>query len=224
MKLAFTLPTRSLFWVVLLALLASCVRNESSQVYAITEVQKPLVSQLANQILYANLKTIDLQILAKNFERVIKQGEMEVVTAVVKDTKLLDNEVSKTVSHPNLYDLHDVFRYCLLNFENTEPETLKSLSGISALIHPTTFKLIEAFQFYHADNETRLIAFYFYTDKARYYVAFNFSWEIHQVPLPYGFMASTKVSIWESDIRTVNTFVTQQALVIRPYTAIVIRV
>jgi len=56
------------------------------------------------------------------------------------------------------------------------------------------------------------------------YVVFNFSYDTHEVPLPFGFMASTKVRVWRTDDMQVREFVTRHALSIRPFTAMVILV
>jgi hypothetical protein len=56
----------------------------------------------------------------------------------------------------------------------------------------------------------------------RAFIAFNFSFDTHELPLPFGFMASTKVRMWQSDATKIQTFVTSQALTIRPYTAVIV--
>jgi hypothetical protein len=76
---------------------------------------------------------------------------------------------------------------------------------------------------YEADNERRLLAFRTKTSAGEAaYIVYNFSFDIHEVPLPFGFMTSTKVTLWQSDTANVTTFVTDAPLMISPYSAVII--
>jgi|GEM_PF-1467090 len=75
---------------------------------------------------------------------------------------------------------------------------------------------------YTASEEFSLFAYQRTLGNTRAFVAFNFSFDTVEVPLPFGFMTSTKITMWQSDSPKATTFVTSQALMIRPYTAVII--
>jgi hypothetical protein len=77
-------------------------------------------------------------------------------------------------------------------------------------------------EIYEADNVSGLFAYKRTQGTTRAFIAFNFSFDQHELPLPFGFMASTKVTMWQSDSTDIQTFVTSQALTIRPYTAVIV--
>ncbi|OJF69987.1 hypothetical protein BK026_15060 [Alteromonas sp. V450] len=100
-----------------------------------------------------------------------------------------------------------------------------------ALQKNTALELTEAlkadaagtFNVYHLDEIKQLLAFSVTTEKRRIYVAVNLSYDTHEMPLPLGFMASTKVKLWKSDAGELSEFVTQGSLSIAAFsTALVI--
>ena len=95
----------------------------------------------------------------------------------------------------------------------------------------TALELIEAlksdvvgtFDVYHTDEMRQLLAFSVTTEERRIYAAVNLSYDTHEMPLPLGFMASTKVKLWKSDAGELSEFVTQGPLSIAAFsTALVI--
>jgi glycosidase len=96
---------------------------------------------------------------------------------------------------------------------------LQSLSEL-ALRYPAFHK--GRIEIYAADNDRRLFAFSRTYQKTRVYVATNLSFETHEMPLPFGFMSSTKVVMWESDNIAIREFVTQSAISILPFTTAII--
>ena len=77
-------------------------------------------------------------------------------------------------------------------------------------------------EIYAADNEKKLLAFSRIYKKTRVFIAVNLSFETHEMPLPFGFMSSTKVLMWESDNIQIREFVTQSGISILPYTSAII--
>ena len=77
--------------------------------------------------------------------------------------------------------------------------------------------------YYHADDDNQVLA-YARTNEAgeRIYVAFNMDFKVQPMPLPLGFMADTKVKLWQSDAPDIREFVTQQPISMRPFTASVV--
>ncbi len=49
-------------------------------------------------------------------------------------------------------------------------------------------------------------------------IAYNLSFDVHEMPLPFGFMSSTKVTMWQSDAPKKRSFVTNSTHIIHPYT------
>ena len=82
---------------------------------------------------------------------------------------------------------------------------------------------VGAFDVYHTDEISQLLAFSVKTEERRIYAAVNLSYDTHEMPLPLGFMASTKVKLWKSDAGELSEFVTQGTLSIAAFsTALVI--
>jgi len=102
------------------------------------------------------------------------------------------------------------------------PQWRAYLKSLQALIDE--YKVLQrgAIEIYEADNQRQLFAYRLTSSDARAFVAFNFSFDLQQMPLPFGFMASTKISLWQSDMDEVQTFVTSQPLMIRPFTAMIV--
>lgn len=83
--------------------------------------------------------------------------------------------------------------------------------------------VVGAFDVYHTDEMRQLLAFSVTTEERRIYAAVNLSYDTHEMPLPLGFMASTKVKLWKSDAVELSEFVTQGPLSIAAFsTALVI--
>lgn len=98
-------------------------------------------------------------------------------------------------------------------------EYLQSLSKL-AQMYPAFHK--GRTEIYAADNEKKLLAFSRIYKKTRVFIAVNLSFETHEIPLPFGFMSSTKVLMWESDNIQIREFVTQSGISILPYTSAII--
>lgn len=95
-------------------------------------------------------------------------------------------------------------------------ESLQSLHNTHQVLRSTNIDI------YEASDDTQLFAYQMRINDKRAYVAYNFSFDIHTMPLPFGFMASTKVLMWQSDAQGIDQFVTSTALMIRPLTAVII--
>ncbi|MBF7073341.1 hypothetical protein ISG33_08030 [Glaciecola sp. MH2013] len=117
--------------------------------------------------------------------------------------------------HAHLYTL------CATCFEQElqHSELLASLEKLSQDFPNLHLGKLRA---YYANNDEKLLAYSIKSDKQRIYVAFNFSFDLQEVPLPFGFMSSTKVSLWQSDSENITSFVTQSPLMIGPFTAVII--
>ncbi|MGB3726326.1 MAG: hypothetical protein WA981_11210 [Glaciecola sp.] len=94
--------------------------------------------------------------------------------------------------------------------------------SLQALHNAHNILLSHAIEIYEASDDTQLFAYQMRINDKRAYVAYNFSFDIHTMPLPFGFMASTKVLMWQSDAQGVDEFVTSTPLMIRPLTAVII--
>jgi len=75
---------------------------------------------------------------------------------------------------------------------------------------------------YATDQVSQLLAYELRRDDNRAYVIFNFSYDVHTIPLPFGFMSSTKIKLWQSDNPTIREFVTRSQLSIRPFSSAII--
>jgi hypothetical protein len=80
------------------------------------------------------------------------------------------------------------------------------------------------FSVYEANEDLALLAYSLIYKNQRAFVAFNFSYDNHEMPLPFGFMTSTKVTFWQSDVLLAETFVTSNPLRIRPFTVAIVLV
>ncbi len=97
-------------------------------------------------------------------------------------------------------------------------------SGLAELSQDYPVLVQGNFQIYAADNAIGVLAYSRRNDQKRAYIAYNLSFDVHEMPLPFGFMSSTKVSLWESDVGQLRTFVTSSPLLIRPLTAVIVLV
>ena len=75
---------------------------------------------------------------------------------------------------------------------------------------------------YEADVANKVFAYELRFDDARIYVMYNFSFDTHPLPLPLGFMASTKVTLYRTDNPIFKRFVTSGPLSITYHSAVVV--
>lgn len=75
---------------------------------------------------------------------------------------------------------------------------------------------------YHSDDSQQLLAYELRGSDERVYVVVNFSFDTLPIPFPHGFMTSTKVTLWESQLEETRSFVTQWPLSIQPFSAVII--
>lgn len=75
---------------------------------------------------------------------------------------------------------------------------------------------------YEVDVTNKLFAYELRFENARVYVMYNFSFDTHPLPLPLGFMASTKVTLYRTDNPTFERFVTSGPLSITYHSAVVV--
>lgn len=78
------------------------------------------------------------------------------------------------------------------------------------------------FAWYEVDDQTKVMAYQRQYQNTRAYIAFNFSFDTVDMPFPFGFMNSTKITLWQSDAKSTERFVTQGSLPLRPFTATVV--
>jgi hypothetical protein len=113
---------------------------------------------------------------------------------------------------------------CTTCFEITSAnsEQKKAINSLRQLRNNYPELLNGQIEAYYANNETKVMAYSLQHGNNRAYVAFNFSFNIQEMPLPFGFMASTKVTVWQSDDLRTSTFVTQQKLMVPAFTAMIV--
>jgi hypothetical protein len=106
---------------------------------------------------------------------------------------------------------------------NSQPEWHQFYRSLAKLRNDFGASLQHLPKVYYANNEEKLFA-YQKQDKggARFYVVFNFSFDIQTMPLPLGFMRSTKIKLWQTDSSQIESFVTDQPLMIRPFSAAIV--
>ncbi|MEQ3647945.1 hypothetical protein [Alteromonas sp.] len=75
---------------------------------------------------------------------------------------------------------------------------------------------------YEVDVANKLFAYELRFKDASAYVMYNFSFDTHPLPLPLGFMASTKVSLYRTDNPQPRRFVTSGPLSITYHSAVVV--
>ncbi|WP_394224216.1 hypothetical protein [Alteromonas gracilis] len=95
-------------------------------------------------------------------------------------------------------------------------------NSVSELVKTINASLMGKFEVYYFDEQKQLLGFSVTEDNLRIYAAVNFSYDMHEMPLPLGFMASTKVKLWKSDSGEINEFVTQGSLSISAFSTAVI--
>jgi hypothetical protein len=78
------------------------------------------------------------------------------------------------------------------------------------------------FEIYAANTTTGLFAYQRTFEGKRAYIAFNLSFDVHEMPLPLGFMSSTKITLWQTDAPDIKQFVTSAPLAIRPFTGAIV--
>ena len=74
------------------------------------------------------------------------------------------------------------------------------------------------FGWYFVDEKTHVMAYQRRLENTRAYIAFNFSFDTVDMPFPFGFMNSTKITLWQSDTNIIESFVTKGRVSLRPYT------
>jgi glycosidase len=109
-----------------------------------------------------------------------------------------------------------------LMFTQQNPQWASYIQSLTALGETVDVFTQGNFEIYAANDTSGLFAYKRMQGNTRAFIAFNFSFDTHELPLPFGFMASTKVRMWQSDATKIQTFVTSQALTIRPYTAVIV--
>ena len=75
---------------------------------------------------------------------------------------------------------------------------------------------------YEVDVANQLFAYELRFEDARAYVMYNFSFDTHPLPLPLGFMASTKVTLYRTDNPEFKRFVTSGPLSITYHSSVVV--
>ena len=205
-------------------MLWGCAPQLTTDTIKLSAEQTIKLKTLSNFLLTADNPNTDLLAFAQSIETVLAESKLDYpgksAHANITQVNHFHNS-GMTDIKDELIELQAIFNFCLFGAETGLNNRLENLA---LLINQSTRDNINDITFYYADNDTRLLAFSIESSDARYYVGFNYSWEIHEMPLPFGFMASTKVTTWESDIGRLNTFVTQQPIVIRPFTAMIIAV
>ena len=212
-------------------MLWGCAPQSTTETIKLSEAQTIKLKTLSNFLLTADNPNANLLAFAKSIETVLAESKLdhpsESAHANIMQVNHFQNS-GMTGIRAELIELQAIFNFCLIGAEtalsNKQSELNNRLENLAQLMDQNTRNSLNEIVFYYADNDTRLLAFSIESSDARYYVGFNYSWEIHEMPLPFGFMASTKVTTWESDIGRLNTFVTQQPIVIRPFTAMIIAV
>lgn len=81
-----------------------------------------------------------------------------------------------------------------------------------------------ALSFYDSRPEAGIFAYQRVWGSQRVYVVFNLSFDSQVLPLPHGFMSSTKVSVWRTDDQALRRFVTSSPLQIRGLSGVVVAV
>ena len=187
--------------------------------------------------------TVDVQTIAKQLQDLVNANNQEwqafeaFNNAEVFAPALSENEAKRERQYK---------RYKLLLFQLASTYGRKELLRISQQLGPfdpkkaadeamyilSLLHLIESLpvlesgevEVYYADNDEGLFAYSRKSDSTRAYIALNFSFNTHDMPLPFGFMASTKVAVWQSDSvsssgKDIERFVTQQAINIQSFSA-----
>lgn len=115
-----------------------------------------------------------------------------------------------------------VLSHHLKELSTDQSELLSYQTNVEALIAKHPVLNTGEFEIYHADNEQRLLAYKRRLGNKSAFIAYNLSFDMHEMPLPFGFMASTKVTVWGSDTQSPQTFVSNSPIIIHPFTVMVI--
>lgn len=112
-----------------------------------------------------------------------------------------------------------------LNTLITEHSELAEYSeSVKALVNEYPVLSTGKFEIYEANNEQSLLAYSRRINNTPAFIAYNLSFDVHEMPLPFGFMASTKVTVWESGDLQTRSFVTSSPILVRPFSAVVVLV
>lgn len=103
-----------------------------------------------------------------------------------------------------------------LNAEN------KDVMALSSFIQQYGPLATADMRIYEVDAANKLFAYELRFEDARLYVMYNFSFDTHPLPLPLGFMASTKVTLYRTDNPVFKRFVTSGPLSITYHSAVVV--
>lgn len=121
------------------------------------------------------------------------------------DKKLNDKESSLLSTMFITLSLDEAYLE-ILKYFNLEAKS------VSELVKALGNSVASSFDIYYTDEKKQLLGFSVEKDDKRIYVVVNFSYDMHDLPLPLGFMASTKIKLWKSDSGEVDEFVTQGPL------------
>ena len=75
---------------------------------------------------------------------------------------------------------------------------------------------------YEVDPVNQILGYELRLPDTRMYIVYNFSYDVLPLPLPLGFMASTKIAMWRTDAPELQRFVTQGPLSIRAQSAAIV--
>lgn len=118
-------------------------------------------------------------------------------------------------------NLNNVSMDCLNKTKTIFENLIKLTDNFSSiLIKNGFFKHKLTTILYEVDPANKIFAFMLTSEGGqRAYFSFNGSFDIKDMPFPFGFMNSTKVTLWQTDSQKLDTFVTTQPIAVRPYNA-----
>jgi hypothetical protein len=103
-------------------------------------------------------------------------------------------------------------------FSNVDADILK----LTAFIEQYGPLATADIRIYEVDVTNKLFAYELRFESARLWVMYNFSFDTHPLPLPLGFMASTKVTLYRTDNPKFERFVTNGPLSITYHSAVIV--
>lgn len=174
----------------------------------------------------------DTLALSSTIEKPINKSKLVVANILTRELNDQDKQTNRIALQTKLnkqFIAHQIGSFGRLylspsdnTFLESNPDMMTYVQSLVTLSESFDIFTVGDIKIYEADNTTSLFAYQRSKGNMRAFIAFNFSFDTHELPLPFGFMTSTKVSMWQSDSPQLRTFVTSHTLSIRPFTAVIL--
>ena len=243
---SFTIKTYLLILCISLSACSPSIQGNNTNSKVPKEEYRMAWSNFMTSTISSDSEAIDVQSIAEQLQSLVSENSQAWLDAkAYKNSEVL----TPALSENNAKRERQYNRYKLLLFQLATTYGKKELHRISQQVGPydpkqaadeaiyiaslehllETMPVLEngGLDVYYADNAEGVFAYSRQNGSARAYIALNFSFNTQEMPLPFGFMASTKVAVWQSDSvsasgNDIERFVTQQAISVQAFSGKVV--